>query len=164
MALGSDQAAGNNCHNLFNEMKLTALFNKIRYRDPTVLPAWEVLRLATIEGAQALGMAGSIGSLEAGKQADLILVDLNQPNLQPVLDDPIRTLVPNLVYAANGSEVDSVMVAGRFLMRNRQMQTMDAADVMATAQREARLLGREVAADPLHREMALLTAMAAGQL
>jgi 5-methylthioadenosine/S-adenosylhomocysteine deaminase len=123
-----------------------------------------VLRLATIEGAQALGMAGSIGSLEAGKQADLILVDLNQPNLQPVLDDPIRTLVPNLVYAANGSEVDSVMVAGRFLMRNRQMQTMDAAAVMATAQREARLLAREVAADPLHREMALLTAMAAGQL
>jgi 5-methylthioadenosine/S-adenosylhomocysteine deaminase len=164
VALGSDQAAGNNCHNLFNEMKLTALFNKIRYRDPTVLPAWEVLRLATIEGAQALGMAGSIGSLEAGKQADLILVDLNQPNLQPVLDDPIRTLVPNLVYAANGSEVDSVMVAGRFLMRNRQMQTMDAAAVMATAQREARLLAREVAADPLHREMALLTAMAAGQL
>ncbi len=56
------------------------------------------------------------------------------------------------------------MVAGRFLMRNRQMQTMDAADVMATAQREARLLSREVAADPLHREMALLTAMEAGQL
>jgi len=97
VALGSDQAAGNNCNNIFNEMKLTALFNKIKARDPEVMPAWEVLRMATIEGAQAIGLGDEIGSLQTGKQADLILVDLNAPNLTPVLDAPIRTIVPNLV-------------------------------------------------------------------
>ena len=85
VALGSDQAPGNNCNNIFNEMKLTALFNKIKYRNPTVMPAWEVLRMATIEGAQAIGLGDQVGSLEPGKQADLILVDLTAPNLSPVL-------------------------------------------------------------------------------
>ena len=69
VALGSDQACGNNCTNIFNEMKLTALFNKIRYRDPTVMPAWEVLRMATIEGAQAIGLGDEIGSLDRRRQA-----------------------------------------------------------------------------------------------
>ncbi|NLE76773.1 MAG: amidohydrolase family protein, partial [Chloroflexi bacterium] len=101
VALGSDQASGNNCNNIFNEMKLTALFNKIRFRDPTVLPAWEVLRMATVEGAQAVGLGHEIGSLEPGKQADLIVVDLGQPNLSPVLDAPVRNIVPNLVYAGS---------------------------------------------------------------
>ena len=59
VGLGSDQACGNNCNNIFNEMKLTALFNKIKYRDPSVMPAWEVLRMATIEGAHAIGYGGS---------------------------------------------------------------------------------------------------------
>ena len=105
VALGSDQAAGNNCNNIFNEMKLTALFNKIKFRDPTVMPAWEALRMATIEGAQAIGLGDEIGSLEAGKQADLIVVDLTALNLSPVLDAPVRNIVPNLVYAGSGHEV-----------------------------------------------------------
>ena len=105
VALGSDQAAGNNCNNIFNEMKLTALFNKIKYRDPTVMPAWDVLRMATIEGAAAIGLGDEIGSLEAGKQADLIVVDLTAPNLSPVMAAPVRNIVPNLVYAGSGHEV-----------------------------------------------------------
>jgi cytosine/adenosine deaminase-related metal-dependent hydrolase len=77
VALGSDQACGNNCNNIFNEMKLTALFNKIQARDPTVFPAWEVLRMVTIEGAQAylhvpVQAGDEVGSLEPGKQADLM--------------------------------------------------------------------------------------------
>ncbi|MCB0088465.1 MAG: amidohydrolase family protein, partial [Caldilineaceae bacterium] len=95
VGLGSDQAAGNNCNNVFNEMKLTALFNKIKYRDPTVMPAWEVLRMGTIEGARAIGLGDQIGSLEVGKQADLILIDLNELNLLPTLEAPIRNIVPN---------------------------------------------------------------------
>ena len=75
VALGTDQAPGNNCNNLFNEMKLMALFNKVKYRDPTVMPAWEVLRMATIEGARAVGLGDEVGSLEEGKQADLILAE-----------------------------------------------------------------------------------------
>ena len=164
VALGSDQAAGNNCNNIFNEMKLTALFNKIKYRDPTVMPAWEALRMATIEGAQAIGLGDEIGSLEAGKQADLIVVDLTALNLSPVLDAPVRNIVPNLVYAASGHEVRDVMVAGRFLVRDGKLLTADEAAIRAEAQAQAEALARRVAADPVHRDMALMQAMAVGQL
>ena len=164
VALGSDQASGNNCNNIFNEMKLTALFNKIKYRDPTVMPAWEVLRLATIEGAQAVGLGDEIGSLEPGKQADLILVDLTALNLSPVLETPVRNIVPNLVYAASGHEVKTVMVAGRVLMHDRQVLTADEDAVRAGAQAQAEAVARRVAADPVHKGMALLEAMKAGQL
>jgi 5-methylthioadenosine/S-adenosylhomocysteine deaminase len=164
VALGSDQAAGNNCNNIFNEMKLTALFNKIKYRDPTVMPAWEVLRMATIEGARAIGLGDETGSLEAGKQADLILVDLTALNLSPVLDVPVRNIVPNLVYAGSGHEVRDVMVAGRFLVRDGRVLTADEAAIRAEAQARAEALARRVAADPVHRDMALMQAMAVGQL
>lgn len=164
VALGSDQAAGNNCNNIFNEMKLTALFNKINARDPEVMPAWEVLRMATIEGAQAIGLGDEIGSLETGKQADLILVDLHAPNLTPVLDAPIRTIVPNLVYSASGHEVKTVLVAGRVLMRDGEVLTIDETNVRDEAQFQAEAVAQRVAADPLHSNMALLSAMRAGQL
>jgi 5-methylthioadenosine/S-adenosylhomocysteine deaminase len=134
VALGSDQASGNNCTNIFNEMKLTALFNKIKHRDPTVMPAWEVLRMATVEGARAIGLGDRVGSLEVGKQADLILVDLTAPNLSPILEAPVRNLVPNLVYAASGHEVKTVMVAGRILVRDGLVPTMDEPAVRAEAQ------------------------------
>jgi 5-methylthioadenosine/S-adenosylhomocysteine deaminase len=145
-------------------MKLTALFNKIKYRDPTVLPAWEALRMATIEGAQAIGLGEEIGSLEVGKQADLILVDLQALNLSPVLDEPVRNMVPNLVYAGSGHEVKTVVVAGRVLMRDRELLTADEAAVRAEAQAQAEAIGRAVSADPVHEGMALMAAMAAGQL
>ena len=164
VALGSDQAAGNNSNNIFNEMKLTALFNKIKYRDPTVMPAWNVLRMATIEGARAIGLGDQIGSLEPGKQADLILVDLNALNLLPVLTDPVRNIVPNLVYSATGREVDLVMVAGRVLLRDGHVLTADEADVRATAQAMAEEVAAAVRRDPVHRELALLDAMDKGQL
>jgi 5-methylthioadenosine/S-adenosylhomocysteine deaminase len=164
VALGSDQACGNNCNNIFNEMKLTALLNKIQARDPTVFPAWEVLRMATIEGAQAVGLGEEVGSLEDGKQADLILVDLTELNLSPVLTAPIRNIVPNLVYAANGSEVKTVMVAGKVLVRDGEVLVADEAVVRAEAQVQAEEVARRVAADPVHKEMALLEAMAKSQL
>ncbi len=165
VALGSDQASGNNVNNLFNEMKLTALFNKIAARNPEVMPAWEVLRMATIESAQAIGLGDEIGSLDAGKQADLILVDLSEPNLTPVLVDPIRNIVPNLVYAASGHEVKTVMVAGKVLMRNREVLTLNEKDVQAEAQAQAEMLSRRVAEDSsLHGQMALMAAMREGRL
>jgi 5-methylthioadenosine/S-adenosylhomocysteine deaminase len=149
---------------MFNEMKLTALFNKIKYRDPTIMPAWEVLRMATIEGAQAIGLGEEIGSLEAGKQADLILVDLREPNLSPVLDSPIRNIVPNLVYAATGREVRLVMVAGQVLVREGVVQTADEATIRATAQEQAQALAHRVAADPVHKGLALLEPMGRGYI
>ena len=164
VGLGSDQASGNNCNNIFNEMKLTALFNKIRYRDPRVLPAWQVLRMATIEGARAIGLGDRIGSLEKGKQADFILVDTTQPNLLPVLDAPVRTIVPNLVYAGTGKEVRTVVVAGRCIVRERRLLTLDEQSVRAEAQRQAEAVARAVAEDPLAEGLTLAHATQAGNL
>ena len=164
VGLGSDQASGNNCNNIFNEMKLTALFNKIRFRDPEVMPAWEVLRMATVEGAQAIGLGDRIGSLETGKPADLIIVDVNTPNLLPMIDSPVRTLVPNLVYAGTGKEVQTMVVAGRIVMRDRNVLTLPEPEIRAEAQRQAERVGERVARDPLHRGLSLLSAMRAGQL
>ncbi|MCG8617454.1 MAG: amidohydrolase family protein [Desulfobacterales bacterium] len=141
VALGSDQAPGNNCHNMFNEMKLTALFNKIRYEDPEVMPAWQVLKMATIDGARALGLDKRIGSLEPGKQADFIAVDLNTPSMAPVITDPMRNLVPNLVYSARGHEVSLVCVNGNILYENGKHTTIDLPEVLGAAGKYARDLG-----------------------
>jgi len=164
VGLGTDSASSNNCINLFNEMKLTALFNKIKAKRPDVIPAWEALRMATIEGAHAIGLGEMIGSLEPGKQADLILVDLDQLNLSPVVHAPIRNIVPNLVYAATGHEVDSVMVAGQFLMRGREILTADETAIRAEAQAAAEEISRRVLADPRHEDLTLLDAMQDGKL
>jgi 5-methylthioadenosine/S-adenosylhomocysteine deaminase len=164
VGLGSDQASGNNCNNIFNEMKLTALFNKIRFRDPEIMPAWEVLRMGTIEGARAIGLGDRIGSLEAGKQADFIVVDVDAANILPIIDEPVRTLVPNLIYAATGKEVQTMVVAGRVVMRNREVLTFSESQVRWEAQQQAELVGKRVAQDPLHRDLHLLSAMQAGQL
>src|SRR5262249_35107849 len=131
VALGSDQAPGNNCHNIFNEMKLTALFNKIRAADPEVMPAHRVLRMATIEGARAIGWADEIGSLEVGKRADVIAVDVRRPTLTPVHTRPMRNLVPNLVYAARGDEVEHVFVDGQLIVAHGRVLTMDADAIVA---------------------------------
>jgi 5-methylthioadenosine/S-adenosylhomocysteine deaminase len=118
VALGSDQSAGNNSHNIFAEMRATAMFAKIKAEDPTVLPAYDVLRMATIGGATVLGIEDRIGSLEAGKDADLIMIDLTKPPMAPVLLKPARNLVANLVYGESGSNVTMSMVRGEIIYEN----------------------------------------------
>ena len=121
--------------------------------------ALEVLRIATTEGARAVGLGAEVGSLEPGKQADLVLVDLTTPNLTPV-----RNIVPNLVDAASGHEVKAVMVAGKMLVQDGRVLTLDEAVIRAEAQAEAAQIARNVAVDPTHRNMALPKAMAEGRL
>ena len=121
LALGSDQTPGGNSSNMFNEMKFTAILNKCRFQDPTIFPCWKVLRMATIDGARAIGLGDQIGSLEVGKLADLIVIDMKHLNLNPILFHPVRTVIPNLVYAANGSEVTTVMINGKFVVENRKL-------------------------------------------
>jgi len=145
VALGSDQAPGNNNHNMINEMKLTALFNKIRYQDPEVMPAWQVLRMATIEGARALGLDAKIGSLEADKQADFILVDLRRPSLAPIYTEPMRNIVPNLVYSGRGDEVTLVAVDGRIIYEDGRLIHLDESEVVAAVQEAAERLGPKAA-------------------
>ena len=102
-----------------------------------------------------------------GRQAggpDLREADLTAPNLSPVLTEPIRNIVPNLVYAASGHEVVTVMVAGKALMRDRRILTADEGAIRAEAQMQAEAVSRRVAADRVHKEMALLKAMEAEQL
>ncbi len=164
VGLGTDSASSNNCINLFNEMKLTAVLNKVKAKRPDIIPAWQALRMATIEGAHAIGLGDRIGSLEPGKQADLILIDLQELNLSPVVHAPVRNLVPNLVYSASGHEVDSVMVAGRFLMRGREILTANERGIRVDAQAASEEVMRRVLADPAHRSLSLLDAMKADDL
>ncbi len=128
VALGSDQAPGNNCHNIINEMKLVTLFNKIKFQNPEVMPAWKALRMATIEGARAIGLGDFIGSLEIGKQADFIAIDLNKPSMLPIYTKPMRNIVPNLVYSAKGEEVSLSVVDGKIIYKDGKFMEVDQAE------------------------------------
>ncbi len=144
-ALGSDQAPGNNCHNIIHEMKNVALFNKIKYQDPEVMPAWRALRMATIEGAKAVGVDDIVGSLAPGKQADFIAVDLNHISMQPVYTYPMRNIVPNLVYSARGCEVALSAVNGNVIMRDQKVLAVDEAELIAEAAKYPQVLGEAAA-------------------
>lgn len=145
VGLGSDQAPGNNCHNMLNEMKLTAILNKVRFEDPEVMPAWKVVRMATIENARALGIEERVGSIEVGKDADLILIDTKQASLVPLLTTPMRNFIPNLVYSARGHEVDTVIVMGRVLMEHRKPLTFDLESILDQTQSMAQEIGEKAA-------------------
>lgn len=132
--IGSDQAPGNGHHNMLVEMKVAALMNKTRHRDPTVLPAWKTLRLATIEGAHAIGLGNKIGSLEPGKKADIILLDLKVPHMTPIIYNPMNNIAPNIVYSARGDEVTDVIINGDHVIVDKVVQTMDEAKAIEEAQ------------------------------
>ncbi len=145
VGLGSDQAPGNNRNNMFQEMKNTALLNKVKAGNGTAFPAWQVLRMGTIDGARALGLEDQIGSLRPGKKADIILVDLLRPELTPVFLDPIRNIVPNLVYSADGSEVDTVIVNGRILAEGHRLLHIDLDSLIRQANRKAKEIAAQLA-------------------
>jgi 5-methylthioadenosine/S-adenosylhomocysteine deaminase len=145
VGLGSDQAAGNNSHNVFAEMRATAMFAKIAAGNPLPLPAWKVLRMATIGGAQVLGIEDRVGTLEVGKEADLIVVDLTKPPMSPVVLHPARNIVANLVYAETGADVRLTMVAGRVIYRDGVFTRIDERQILreaaaATQRFESRLM------------------------
>ena len=148
VGLGSDQSPGNNCNNMFNEMKFTSLAHKLKHRNATAFPAWKVLRMATIEGAMALGRENEIGSLRAGKKADIVLIDLTFPNLTPILDSPIRNIVPNLVYAARGNEVETVIIDGKVIVDHFEIQTVDEKAAVRHANACAAKICQSLSADP----------------
>ena len=120
VALGTDSAASNNDLNMFGEMQAAALLAKLHSNDATALPAATALTMATLAGARAMGIEDSVGSLEMGKQADIIAVDLSQPETQP-LYHPIS----QLVYACNGSQVTHSWIAGEAVMAERRLLRID---------------------------------------
>lgn len=126
LGLGTDGCASNNNLDLFKEMDAAAKLDKVRTLDPVNLSAETALKMATIWGAKVLGLDQEIGTLEVGKKADIITVDLRKPHLVP-LYNPISTLV----YSASGADVKDVIVNGRVLMKDRAFTGLDGEEVMA---------------------------------
>jgi len=134
VSLGADGAACNNRLDMFTEMRTAALLQKALH-GPEVLPASRALRMATIDGARALGLDAEIGSIEAGKRADLALVRLDRLHATPVAD-----VVSALVYSAQPDDVEAVLIEGEFVLRDGKLLTIDERETIDTARSEAEKL------------------------
>ena len=126
VAIGTDGAASNNVLDMLSEMRMAALLAKAISEDASAVSAAEALRMATLDGASALGLASEIGSIEIGKWADLACVDLNRVHSQPVYDP-----LSQLVYTARADQVTDVWIAGRHLMDNSELTHIDSDNVLA---------------------------------
>ena len=134
VGLGTDGCASNNNLNLFHEMDMVAKLHKVDSFDPTAMDAASVVKMATIEGARAIGLDKRTGSLEVGKQADLIIIDIQAPHLMPIYHPE-----SHIVYTAKSSDVRDVVVDGRVRVRNRAVLQLDVKEIMSRV--------REIAAD-----------------
>ncbi|MBO0720879.1 MAG: amidohydrolase, partial [Blastocatellia bacterium] len=128
LGVGTDGAASNNDLDLWEEIDTAAKLHKLIAHDPTVVSAPQAFEMATLGGARALHLEKEIGSLEPGKRADLILIDLDAPHLTPMYN-----IYTHLVYSTKSSDVTDTLVNGRVLMRNRRLLTLDEASIKATA-------------------------------
>ena len=128
LGLGTDGAASNNDLDMFEAMRLASLLHKVHTGDPRVVSALQALEMATIGGARALGMASSIGSLEPAKRADIIVVRSSTARQTPMYDP-----VSHLVYASRGDDVQTTIVNGKVLMRDRRVQTLNEAAILNEA-------------------------------
>lgn len=139
VCLGADGAPCNNNLDMFVEMRLAALIHKPR-QGPLSMPARQVLQMATLGGARALGLEEELGSIEVGKKADLILLQLSGAHCTPAGDD----LASQIVYSAQSQDVRDVIIDGRIVMRDRRLLTLELDDVLAAAQQHARRIADAV--------------------
>ncbi|MGD8239281.1 MAG: amidohydrolase [Armatimonadota bacterium] len=135
VGIGTDGAASNNNLDMLEEARLAALLHKVASGDPTVISAYEALAMATRESARALGIFHEVGSIEVGKRADVILVDLDQAHLTPR-----HNVVSHIVYAARASDVVTTIVHGDVLMRDRELTALDEGQIIREASRRAKRL------------------------
>jgi len=133
VGLGTDGCASNNDLDMLREMDSAAKLAKVAALDPTVLPAITAMRMATCEGARALGLEHKTGSLAVGKRADIIVIGLDEPHLTPFYNE-----YSQLVYAANGADVDTVFINGKLVMQNRKLLTIDETMAMEQVRKIAR--------------------------
>ena len=145
IGLATDGAASNNNQDMFEEMDLASKLQKSSRRDPRALPAEQVVEMATIGGAQALHLDKRIGSLEAGKKADVILISLDAPHATPMYN-----VYSQLVYALKASDVQTVVIAGKIVMDDRRMLTLDENAILAKAREYKSKIERSLAASPAH--------------
>jgi 5-methylthioadenosine/S-adenosylhomocysteine deaminase len=132
VGLGTDGCASNNNLDLFAEMDMAAKLHKMNTMDTTVMDALTVVRMATIEGAKALGMGEITGSLEEGKKADVIILDTKKPHLTPMYNP-----FSHLVYAARGNDVSHSIINGRLVMENRELLSIDVYEIMEKARQKS---------------------------
>ncbi len=135
VGLGTDGCASNNNLDLFSEMDTAAKLHKVHAMDPTVVDAVTVLRMATIQGARALGLQDIIGSLEIGKKADVIVIDTHKPHLTPMYN-----AVSHLVYAASGNDVTHSVINGKLVMEDRKLLTLDLDEIIARSREKSVLV------------------------
>ncbi len=129
--IGSDGTAPDRSYDMFRHMWQCMHYHRRHFRDPEILPPGKVLEMVTIDAATGLGVADELGSLEVGKQADIVLVDMDKPHLYPLLMPAYR-----LIYFAKGSDVDTVIVNGEILLENRQAKTVSERKILDAAQEE----------------------------
>ena len=139
VGLGTDGCASNNNLDLFQEMDTTAKLHKVISHDPTVMDAKSVIIMATIGGAKAIGLGNETGSIEVGKQADLIIIDTDKPHLTPLYNP-----VSHIVYAAQGSDIRDVLVAGKILVRNRKLLALDLDDILEEVTKISKLISSKI--------------------
>jgi 5-methylthioadenosine/S-adenosylhomocysteine deaminase len=144
IGLATDGAASNNNQDMFEEMDLAAKLQKIARMNPRALPEKQVVEMATINGARALHLEKIIGSLETGKKADLILVDIGAPHATPMYD-----VYSELVYALKASDVRTVVIAGNIVMRDRRMLTLDEKEILAKAEEYKKKVTSSLAVAPV---------------
>ncbi|MDR2623251.1 MAG: amidohydrolase [Methanobrevibacter sp.] len=129
VSLGTDGSASNNNLDMFEEIKIGSLLQKVHVSNPMALSAEESFKLITINGAKALGLNDEIGSIEIGKKADIILFDTLSPNLTP----NTNSLISHLIYSGNGSNVDTTICNGKILMENKQLKVLNEKDIIEKA-------------------------------
>ena len=138
VGLGTDGCASNNNLDLFSEMDTAAKIHKLVKKDPSVMDAKTVVKMATIGGAEVLGLKNKTGSLEPDKKADIIILDWKQPHLTPVYN-----YYSNLVYSASGHDVQTVIVDGTVIMDNRRILTVDEKEVIAEVEKISEEIKKE---------------------
>jgi 5-methylthioadenosine/S-adenosylhomocysteine deaminase len=143
VGLGTDGAASNNDLDMFSEMNTAAKLHKVTQLDPTVLPAKQVLEMATRRGAAALHMENQIGSIEVGKRADLVLIDTLKPHLTPMYNATAQ-----VVYSAKASDVTDVWIEGRQVVKNGKSTTLDQAKILSDARKMAENIAKSVDLSP----------------
>ena len=135
VGLGTDGIGSTTTLDMFEEMKTAAYLQKVNTMEPTSIKAYDILKMATIEGARVLGLDNEIGTLEPGKKADMIFIRTDKLHLCP--DNDVCT---NIVYSANGADVDTVMIDGKIIMQNRKMINLDEKEVMKQVKKIAKRL------------------------
>ncbi len=157
VGIGTDGPASNNDLDMFEEIRLAAFLAKYSANDPTTLPAYTAMLMATRLGAQAMHIGHLTGSLEAGKRADLILVDINTLHNSPRFRRDPNGIYAQLVYAAKSTDVSDVMVNGRWVMRDQQLLTIDEASLLEAAAEYAHRVDNFL----IKREQSVLTKLIA---